>query len=154
MKIRDILAGKDAKYRVVAAVGPNENISVAIQKMVTFDRGAISVCNENGELLGIITERDIVRKCLMSIAALENVKVNNIMTEKVAMGHPEDDLDYAISVMKQKRIRHLPIVDNQEVVGMISMRDLIGLQLAEREAEIRYAGLLRGEPHHGRRHLV
>ena len=154
MKIRDILAGKDAKYRVVASVGPNENISVAIQKMVTFDRGAISVCNENGELLGIITERDIVRKCLMSIAALENVKVNNIMTEKVAMGHPEDDLDYAISVMKQKRIRHLPIVDNQEVVGMISMRDLIGVQLAEREAEIRYTGLLHGGPHHGKRRLV
>jgi CBS domain-containing protein len=154
MKIRDLLAGKDAKYRVVATVEPNENISVAIQKMVTFDRGAISVCNENGELLGIITERDIVRKCFTSIAALENVKVENIMTEKVAMGHPEDDLDYAISVMKQKRIRHLPIVDNQVVMGMISMRDLIGVQLAEYKAEIRYTGLLRGEPHHRRRRLV
>ncbi len=154
MKIRDLLAGKDAKYRVPAIVEPNENISVAIQKMVTFDRGAISVCNENGELLGIITERDIVRKCFTSIATFENIKVKNIMTEEVAIGHPEDDLDYAIDVMKQKRIRHLPIVDKREVVGMVSMRDLIGVQLAECKAEIRYVGLLRGEPHHGRQHLV
>ncbi len=154
MKIRDLLAGKDAKYRVPAIVEPNENISVAIQKMVTFDRGAISVCNENGDLLGIITERDIVRKCFTSIAILENVKAKNIMTEEVAIGHLEDDLDYAVDVMKQKRIRHLPIVYNKEVIGMVSMRDLIGVQLAECKAEIRYAGLIHGGPHRGRRHLV
>lgn len=154
MKVRDILAGKDAKYRTIASVSPNENVSSAIQKMVDFDRGAVCVCNEKGELLGIITERDIVRKCFTSIAVLENVKVKNIMTEEVAIGHPEDDLDYAVDVMKQKRIRHLPIVYNKEVIGMVSMRDLIGVQLAECKAEIRYAGLLHGGPHRGRRHLV
>ncbi len=154
MKIRDLLKIKDFKYRIVVTIGPNETISAAIKKLVEHDRGSLPVCNDKGELVGIITERDIVRKCFARSDAFANIKIQDIMSEQVAIGHPEDDLDYAISVMKQKRIRHLPIVDNQEVVGMISMRDLFGVQLAECKAEIRYVGLLTGRTHFGRRHLV
>ncbi len=114
-----------AKYRALVTVEPNDNISVAVKKMVTFDRGAICVCNESGEPLGIITERDIVRKCCMSIADCENIKVKNIMTVKVAIGHPEDDVHSAIDVMTRKRFRHLPIMDHQRMMGMVSMRDLL-----------------------------
>jgi CBS domain-containing protein len=78
--------------------------------------------------------------------ALTSIKIEDVMTKGVAIGVPEDDLDYAISVMKQKRIRHLPIVDRQKVVGMISMRDLLDVQLSETKAEIRYAGLLPRPP--------
>jgi len=142
MKIRDLLKIKDFKYRIVVTVGPNDTISAAIQKLVEHDRGSLPVCNDKGELVGIITERDIVRKCFARSDAFANIKIQDIMSKQVAIGNPEDDLDYAISVMKQKRIRHLPIVDNQKVVGMISMRDLLGVQLEETKAEIRYAGLL------------
>ena len=62
------------------------------------------------------------------------------MSEDVVIGHPDDDLDYAINTMKQKRIRHLPIVDNRKVIGMISMRDLLGVQLEECRTEVRYLG--------------
>jgi predicted transcriptional regulator len=86
--------------------------------------------------------------------AFANIKIQDVMTKQVAIGHPEDDLNYAISVMKQKRIRHLPIVVDQKVVGMISMRDLLGVQLEETAAEIRYAGLLPGRAHFRRQHLV
>ncbi len=154
MKIRDLLKMKDFKYRNVVTIGPNETISTAIQKLVEHDRGSLPVCNDKGELVGIITERDIVRKCFTRSEAFANIKVQDVMSRQVAIGNPEDDLDYAISVMKQKRIRHLPIVDNQEVVGMISMRDLFGVQLAEAKAEIRYAGLLHGRTHSGRRRLI
>jgi CBS domain-containing protein len=154
MKIRDLLKIKDFKYRVVVTIGPNETISAAIQKLVEHDRGALPVCNDKGELVGIITERDIVRKCFARSEAFANIKIQDVMSKQVAIGSPEDDLDYVISVMKQKRIRHLPIVDNQEVVGMISMRDLIGVQLAECKAEVRYAGLLTGRTRFGRQRLV
>lgn len=154
MKIRDLLKMKDFKYRNVVTIEPNETISTAIQKLVEHDRGSLPVCNDKGELVGIITERDIVRKCFTRSEAFANIKVQDVMSRQVAIGNPEDDLDYAISVMKQKRIRHLPIVDNQEVVGMISMRDLFGVQLAEAKAEIRYAGLLHGRTHSGRRRLI
>jgi CBS domain-containing protein len=143
MKIRDLLK---IKGRSVITIGPNETVAAAIQKLVDYDRGSIPVCNEKGELVGIITERDIVRKCFARIGALSSIKIEKVMTTGVAIGAPEDDLDYAISVMKQKRIRHLPIVDHQQVMGMISMRDLLDVQLSETKAEIRYAGLLPRPP--------
>ncbi|MFC1974752.1 CBS domain-containing protein, partial [Chloroflexota bacterium] len=141
--IRDLLKTKD---RPLITIGPNGTVSAAIQKLVEHDRGSIPVCNENGELVGIITERDIVRKSFVRSDALANIKVEEVMTKEVAIGTSEDDLDYAVSVMKQKRIRHLPIVDSQKVVGMVSMRDLLDVQLNEAKTEIRYAGLVHKRP--------
>ena len=60
------------------------------------------------------------------------------MSMEVIVATPEDDLNYAVNVMKQKRIRHLPVVADQKVLGMISMRDLLGVQLAECTTEIRH----------------
>ena len=148
MKIRDLLK---IKSRPVITVDPNETVTAAIQKLVDNDRGSLSVCNDKGELVGIITERDIVRKCFARSAAIASTKVRDVMTEQVAIGIPEDDLGYVISVMKQKRIRHIPIVDNQKVVGMVSMRDLLDMQLDQAEAQIRYASLL---PKRTQRRLV
>ncbi len=138
MKIRDLLKIKDFKYRVVVTIGPNETISAAIQKLVEHDRGSLPVCNDKGELVGIITERDIVRKCFARSDALTEIMIQDIMSKQVVIANPEDDLDYAISMMKQKRIRHLPIVDNLKVMGMISMRDLLGVQLEESKTQARY----------------
>jgi len=78
--------------------------------------------------VGIITERDIARNCSLDDSCA-NIFIQDAMSEDVAIGSPEDDLDYAISIMKQKRIRHLPIVDKGNVVGMISMRDLLLLHM-------------------------
>jgi CBS domain-containing protein len=141
MKIRDLLK---VKGRPVITISPTDSVAAAIKKLAEYDRGSIPVCNDKGELVGIITERDIVRKCFMD--RLSNIRIEDVMTKGVAIGAPEDDLDYAISVMKQKRIRHLPIIDQQQVVGMISMRDLLDVQLSEAKAEIRYAGLLPRPP--------
>jgi CBS domain-containing protein len=143
MKIRDLLK---IKGRPVITIRPTETVAAAIQKLAEYDRGSIPVCNEKGELVGIITERDIVRKCFVPMDTLASVRIEDVMTKGVAIGAPEDDLDYAISVMKQKRIRHLPIMDQQQVVGMISMRDLLDVQLSETKTEIRYAGLLPRPP--------
>lgn len=148
MKIRDLLK---IKSRPVITVGPNETVTAAIQKLVDNDRGSLSVCNDKGELVGIITERDIVRKCFARSDAIASTKVRDVMTAQVVIGIPEDDLSYVISVMKQKRIRHIPIVDNQKVVGMVSMRDLLDMQLDQTEAQIRYASLL---PKRTQRRLV
>ena len=138
MKLGDLLNMKESRYRIAVTVGPNETISTAIQKMAEHDRGSLPVCNGKGELVGIITERDIVRKCYTRPEACTKSKVQDVMSKQVVIGNPEDDLSYAINVMKQKRIRHLPIVDNQQVLGMISMRDLLGVQLEECEINVRY----------------
>jgi CBS domain-containing protein len=144
MKIRDLLK---INSRPVITIGPNDTVSAAVQKLSEYDYGSLPVCNDKGELVGIVTERDIVRKCFKSIDACANFKVQDVMTKEVAVGIPDDDLEYAISAMKQKRIRHLPIVDNhKKVVGMVSMRDLLDVELKESQAELRYAGLVTRRP--------
>jgi len=138
MKLGDLLNTKAFKYRVLVTIGTNETISAAIQKLIEHDRGSLPVCNDKGELVGIITERDIARKCLAHSDVFTKIKVKDFMSKQVIIGNPEDDLDYAISVMKQKRIRHLPIVDNQKVIGMISMRDLLGYRLEESQKQVHF----------------
>ena len=131
MKLTDLLSSKDFKNRVLVTVGVDENVLAAVQKLAEHDKGALPVCNDTGDVVGIITERDIVRKCFAHSRDLTKIKIRDVMSREVVIATPDDDLDYAISVMKQKRIRHLPIVVNQKVMGMISMRDLLGVQLEE-----------------------
>jgi len=137
MKLGELLNSKDFKYRVVVTVGPGETISAAIRKLVEYDRGSLPVCDKS-ELVGIITERDIVRKCVAYSKDCAKVKVRDVMSEQVVVGTAEDDLNYAINVMKQERIRHLPVVENRKVMGMISMRDLLGVQLEECAIQARF----------------
>jgi len=151
MKIRDFLK---IKGRPVITIGPNETLSSAIQKLVENDIGALPVCNEKGMLVGIISERDLLKECFQRSSILSNTKVQDTMTKSVAVSTPEDDLDYATSVMKQKRIRHLPIVVDQKLEGIISIRDIVSFQLEETKAQIRYVGLLPRGTHFGRRRLV
>jgi CBS domain-containing protein len=138
MKLEELLDQKEFKYREMVSVRPKESISSTIRKLAEHDRGALPVCNDKDELVGIITERDIVRKCFTGSTDCSRFKVQDVMSRKVVIGNPGDDLDYAISVMKQERIRHLPIVDDRKVIGMISMRDLLGVKLEESRAEVKY----------------
>ena len=135
MKIGDFLK---IKGRPLVTIGPNETISVAIQKLVENGIGALPVCDDKGILLGIISERDLLKEVFWRTSAIGSTKVQDVMTKDVAIGTPEDDLDYAASVMRQKRIRHIPIVVGRKLRGIVSMRDIVDRRLMEAEAEVRY----------------
>ena len=142
MNIRDMLKIKEFKSQSLITVGPDELVSVAIQKLADHNKGALPVCNDKNELIGIITERDIVRKCFVGGVDFRNKKIMDIMTKQVAIATLDDDLDYAVNAMKKKGIRHLPIMEDKRVVGIISMRDIVGFQYEETKAEIKYIHLL------------
>ena len=135
MKIRDFLKIKD---RPVVTIGPDETISLAIQKLVENNIGALPVCDEKGMLLGIISERDLLKAVFQHADATGSTKVRDVMTKDVAIARPEDELDYAAVVMKHEKIRHLPVVVNKKLQGIVSMRDIVSRQLMEAELEIRY----------------
>jgi CBS domain-containing protein len=143
MKIMDFtqLRGKP-----VVTVGPDETVASALDKLVKNNIGALPVVNAAGGLAGIVSERDVLNECSRSSKTIDKTPVRNIMTAEVAVGNLRDDLDYAISVMQQKRIRHLPILSDNKLIGMISMRDIIDVQLSEVKAEVRYASLIRAKP--------
>jgi len=139
MKLSELLNTKDFKHRVTVTVRPNEAVAAAIHKLIEHDRGSLAVCDNDGKIVGIVTERDIVRKCSAISKEPDKIKIQDIMTTNIVVGNPDDDLNYAITVMKEKRIRHIPIVDaEKKVMGMISMRDLLGVQLEQCNIEVRF----------------
>lgn len=138
MKLGELLNNKDINRRSAVKAGPDQTIADTIRLLVEHDCGSLPVCNEKGELVGIITERDIVRKCFSGSTDCSRYRVKDVMSTKVAVGQADDDLDYAINVMKMEKIRHLPVVDGHKVIGMISMRDLLGVQLEQTRTEVRF----------------
>lgn len=138
MKLGELLTNKELNRRGAVKIDPNHTISDTIKLLVEHDCGSFPVCNDKGELVGIITERDIVRKCFTGGTDCSRFRVKDVMSTKVAVGRADDDLDYAINVMKMEKIRHLPVVDGHKVIGMISMRDLLGVQLEQSRTEVRF----------------
>ncbi len=151
MKMRDFLKIND---RPVITIGPSETLSAAMQKLIDNHIGALPVCNSKGKLLGIICEKDLLKECLQHGIAVGITKVRDAMIQRVIVGTPDDDLDYVTTVMKQNRIRHLPIVVGQKLEGIISMRDNCDLQLNECKAQTRYIDLMPGRTQTGRQRLV
>ena len=94
--------------------------------------------DNDGKLEGIISERDILRESADRDKMLRTTKVSQIMTENVIIGVPEDDIEYTMGVMTKNRIRHLPILENKKIAGIISLGDIINAQLDEREYDNRY----------------
>jgi CBS domain-containing protein len=140
MKIRDFLK---IKGHVTITIGPDETVYVALKRLVEHNIGALPVCDKDGVLVGIISERDLLKRCLENAAEKGSTRVQEVMTRNVAVGRPDDDLDYAAAVMTKKRIRHLPIVIGEKLESIVSMRDIIDVQLKEADAEIRYIGLMK-----------
>lgn len=136
-KIKDLLK---IKGRPVITVKPNEPVQAAIQKLVDNDIGALPVCDDKGAILGIVSERDLLKECSQGSRVIGSTKVKDVMTKDVIIGIPEDELDYVLNIMTQKRIRHLPIMVGAKLEGIISIRDIVEEQLAESKAQVRYLG--------------
>jgi len=135
MKIKDI---SKISGRQVTTIVPNDSINEAIEKMVTNSIGALPVCEEDGKLIGIITERDIIKWLYRHDKPADKTKGKNVMTTDVIIGLPEDDLDGLLKVMTEKSIRHLPVMTGDRVVGILSIRDVIEGKLSECHTQVRY----------------
>ena len=135
MKINEF---QKVKGRLLITSGPNETVHATIQKLAENNIGALPVCDANGKLLGIVTERDLLKECAHRNTTIGSAKVKDIMTKEVAIGIPEDDISYVMEVMIQKGIRHLPVMSGTKLIGMISARDIVEHQLEESRAKVRY----------------
>ena len=134
-KVKDFLR---TKGRPVITIRPNETVITAIQKLVENNIGALPVCDVEGTILGILSERDLLKECSQRIRDIGSTRVKDVMTKDIVIGVPEDDLDYVIEIMTQKGIRHLPIVMGAKLDGIISMRDVVDAQLKESKATARF----------------
>lgn len=135
MTIRDILSTKGAN---VITIDSEKTVHDAIQILVKHNIGSLLVVDEKGNPVGIITERDILRESAERDNKLRKTIVKDVMTKDLIIGVPDDEIEYTMSIMTKNRIRHMPIMDQNKVVGMISIGDVVKAQLDEQEYNNRY----------------
>ena len=135
MKVRDILAIKGPQ---VHTIDPDRTVLEAVALLVQHGIGALLVRDGRGVVVGIITERDVLRECRDRSPALDRIRVAEVMTKDLVICVPEDEVDYAMGIVTKNRVRHLPVMDADRVAGMISIGDLVKASLEAAEYENRY----------------
>jgi CBS domain-containing protein len=114
----------DEKGHTVFTVGPGETVFDAIRKMADQNIGSLVVC-EGGKLIGIITERHYARNVFLEGRALPSTRVGDVMETPVLFARPDLTVEECMAVMSDKRVRHLPVVDQGKLIGIISIGDLV-----------------------------
>jgi CBS domain-containing protein len=131
--VRQLLQGKS---RPLATIAPGATVLEALRLMAQHDIGALLV-TEGGQLAGILSERDYARKVILHDRSSTDTPVREIMTEKVITVGLQQTTDDCMAVMTAKRIRHLPVLDNGKLVGVLSIGDLVKDTIAEQQDQIR-----------------
>lgn len=114
---------KDIMTRSVVAIHPSESIEVAARTMAQHNIGALPVC-VNGKLCGMLTDRDIVTRCLAANRVPGSTQVKQVMTEQVTSVRPDMETGVAAHLMGRLQIRRLPVVENGQLCGMVSLGDM------------------------------
>lgn len=135
MKVKDILQHKGTE---VHTISPDATIQHVMETLLERRIGSLVVCNDTGDVLGIITERDVLRECTQHGEHVQSTRVRGIMTTKLIVGALDDDVQYVMGIMTHNRVRHLPIIVGTRLIGLISIGDVVKAQLEETEFENRY----------------
>ncbi|MCE0765360.1 CBS domain-containing protein [Pseudonocardia kujensis] len=131
MRIADVLRSKG---HAVATIEPGATVTALLARLAEGNYGALPVV-EDGRLVGMVSERDVVRKLHEQGAALLEVAVSEIMTTVVATCTPEDSASDLAVVMTNRRVRHLPVVVEDELRGIVSIGDLVKARIDSLERE-------------------
>ncbi|RMF04365.1 MAG: CBS domain-containing protein [Chloroflexi bacterium] len=132
MNIKSILATKGAH---VVTIGPDQQVRDALKVLAEHNYGALVIADTQNHPIGIISERDIVRLAAKNENCF-SVPVGEVMTKNLILGVPQDDLRAVANTMTDRRIRHLPIVDDQGVLmGIVSIGDVVKAERNNLEGE-------------------
>jgi CBS domain-containing protein len=135
MKVKDILKNKGPE---VFTVGEEKSLLDAMKILVVNKIGVLLVLNGSGKIIGILSERDIIRECYKNPETFSNNKVKDAMTKEVIVVESEDDIDYVESIMTKNRIRHLPVLHEKRLVGLISIGDIVKSLLTSTRTDNKY----------------
>ena len=127
MKLRDILRIKGTE---VHAIPLSATLADVVDLLVACNCGSLVVCEKpnSTRLIGIITERDILRSCAGRQVGLSELRVADVMTRNVITGELDMPVNHIMGLMTEKRIRHLPILEDEQLVGIISIGDIVKAQ--------------------------
>ena len=135
MNISEIIETKGAE---VVTIKDESTVCDAIAMLVRNKIGALLVLDGESNIVGIISERDILTETCRSNGDFKEAVVGDVMTRDVIIGRSGDDLDYVEHVMTQNRIRHLPVLEGKKLVGIVSIGDVVKANMTASEVENRY----------------
>ena len=118
MKLRDIMT------KQVIRIAPEETVAVAARTLAHYNIGSLPVCGSDGRLQGVVTDRDIVTRCLAANRPAANTTVREVMTTQVVTAGADLDVSLAAGLMGRRQIRRLPILENERLCGMVSLADM------------------------------
>lgn len=118
MKLKEIMSGS------VIQINLEETVAVAARTLARHNIGALPVCDTHGNLCGVVTDRDLVTRCIAAGRNPDRTKVRDVMTTNVVSARPDLDTAAAARLMGRQQIRRLPVVDEGRLCGMVSLGDL------------------------------
>ena len=118
MKIQELMSPS------VIKIHPEESVSVAARTLTHYNIGVLPVCGNDGAMCGLVTDRDLVIRCLAAGKDPESTKIREVMTGKVVTAKPDMEASVAAHLMGQKQVRRLPVVENGRLCGMVSLGDI------------------------------
>jgi len=129
--LRDIISGKPMHH-----VKMGQNVFEVVSIMASNNIGAIPILDETGRLRGIFSERDLMIRCSAKKIDMDKTKIDDVMTKGVIIMEVHDTYEECMNIMKQESIRHMPVRDGEKLIGMVSMRDLMQVEVDEKKQEI------------------
>lgn len=132
MKIADILVSKGSN---VITIDPQQSVKNAIDLLAEHDIGGLVVVDSKGAIVGMITERDLIRFAAHKVPDF-SVEVREVMTRNVVIGMPQDDINAVAHTMTEKRFRHLPVVEAGRLIGIVTIGDIVKAQRDRYKGEI------------------
>ncbi len=126
----------ESKGHVVLTVSPDTSVRDAIEKMADISAGT-AVVVEGADIVGIISERDVIRKVVLQDKKIDKVKVKEIMTTDLTSITQETSLDDCMQLITEKRIRHLPVICEGNLCGIVSIGDVVKYLIVEKDFRIK-----------------
>ena len=133
-RVADLLKGKEARLLTIAS---DSSVYDAVKQMVEANVGSLLV-TVDGRIEGIVTERDYLRRVTLEGRTDQNTSVSEIMTAPLIVVQPETSVEECMAVMTDRRIRHMPVVDDGDVVAMVSIGDIVKYQSTQQSFKIQY----------------
>ncbi len=118
MKVKDIMTQQ------VIKISPDASVEVAARTLAHYNIGALPVCTENGRMCGLVTDRDLITRCVASNRKAADTKVRDVMTTQVISVNPDMETAVAACLMGTKQVRRLPVVEQGRICGMVSLGDV------------------------------
>ena len=128
MKVSDLMSTN------VVTVPPDFSVADAAKTMEHRDIGILPVCSTDGRIQGVLTDRDIITRCVAARIDPKQMKVQDLMTRGVVSVSPDEDIKAAADIMSGEQIRRLPVVEHERIVGILSLADLVHSEIYDMEA--------------------